>query len=264
MSENNLYLNRIYMAASGRRPGAEDSGELADLRELIHSSRKKTADPKMPGARKMAAALRKVVGERFVQARELNGLNQTDASIRMGYRKSTQLSLWEKGHRLPPIDRMIIAALVYGVSLDFLYGLSDDPERDPRTVEQMAMVRSMEDMLRGHATRLVDSLSIYLKTGGVNMLTIKALNARSTEAGAAIRRFAELNASKFDDMRGSAALMHKCVELEALSRETAAMLARVDGAAEQAMRSAEIKSGISHPLFETPEYRQHMLGGLTS
>lgn len=260
--EQDTYLNRVYMQFSERRAGASEATELADLQHLMYGSRKRTADPKMPGARRFTAALRKVVAERFVQARALNELSQTDAAIRMGYKKSTQLSLWEKGHRLPPIDRMIIVALVYGVSLDYLYGLSDDAERDQQFAARETMTRLMQDQLRGHAERIAESLVAFSKTGGINILTIKALVARASEAATSMRRFASLNAKKFDNMAGSATVMHACVSLEALVREASSMVSRAEGMAEQAIVTAERRAGKFHPLFETPEYRQRELGGL--
>lgn len=260
--ENDIYLNRVYKQIADRRPGSADSNDLADLQHLMFASRKRTADPKMPGARRMAAALRKVVAERFVQARELNGMSQTDASQRMGYRKSTQLSLWENGNRLPPIDRMIVAALVYGVSLDYLFGLSDDPDRDQNFTERKALARCMEDQLRCHADRIAEALIAYSKTGGLNLLTIRSLVSRAGEAAASMRRFAEMNAKKFDDMRGGATVLHACVSLEALVREAGSMVTRAEGLAEQAILTGERRANRSHPLFETPEYRQHQIDGL--
>lgn len=260
--ENNIYLNEVYKQLADRRPGAADGSELSDLQYLMFSSRKRTTDPKMPSARRMAAALRKVVAERFVQARELNGLSQTEASHLMGYRKSTQLSLWEHGNRLPPIDRMIVASLVYGVSLDFLFGLIDDPDRDQQLSMRKSLARSLEATLKTHVEAIAETMLVFSKTGGINTLTIKALVARASEAAASMRRFAELNTKKFDDMRGSATVLHACVSLEALVREASAMLQRADGIGEQAIQNAQRRISANHPLFDTPEYRQQSLLGV--
>lgn len=260
--DNDIYLNRIYKQIADRRPGASEGAELADLQHLMFASRKKTADPKMPGARRMAAALRRVVADRFLQSRELNGMSQTEAAERMGYAKSAQLSQWEHGKRLPPIDRMIIAALVYGVSLDYLFGLSDDPERDQHFAARKAMARNMEAHLRQHADRIAESLMAMTKTGGMSLLTIKALTARANDAAMSMRRFAQINAKKFDNMQGGASVLHACVSLEALVREASAMVARVEGMTEQAILTGERRANSSHPLFNTPEYRQLHLNGL--
>lgn len=265
---DDIYLNHVYKQIADRSPGADEPGaddraELSDLRHLMFASRKATADPKMPGARRLNAALRKVVAGRFVQARELNGMSQTEASERMGYEKSTQLSLWEHGVRLPPIDRMIVAALVYGVSLDYLYGLSDEPERDQHDAVRRALARNMEDQLRSHADRIAASMLAFSKHGGMNVMTVKSLVVRASEAAKAVRRFSELNAKKFDNMPGGATVLHACVALEALVREATTMVQRAEGIAEQAIVTAERRANQSHPLFDSPQqHRQLQIGGL--
>ena len=232
---------------------------MTDMVSMLMGNRAPIADRKMATAKQVNAAIKKQVAERFVAARELNGYTQMEASEKMGYKNSTQLCQWEKAQRTPPIDRMIIASIVYGVSLDYLYGLSDEPERDPRSAEQRAMVRSMEDLLRENAQSVAQTLSAFVRSGGVNMMTVKALTARAADAAAAVRRFAEINGKKFEDMRGGAAVLHSCVTLEALVREASVMIGRRDGLMEDALRRAE-KPGM-HPLFETPEYRQFALAG---
>ena len=259
---DDTYLNQIYKQLADRRPGSSEESDLHDLRHLMFASRKKIADPKVPGSRRLNAALRKVVSDRFLQARELNGMSQTEAAERLGYKKSAQVSQWEHGKRQPPIDRMIITALVYGVSLDYLYGLTDEPERDQHFTYRKAMARNIESQLRNHADRIAESLMAMTKTGGMSLLTIKALVSRANEAATSMRRFAQINAKKFDNMPGGASVLHACVSLEALVREASAMVARVEGLTEQAIQSGERRANSSHPLFETPEYRQRQLDGL--
>lgn len=231
-----------------------------NIDELLMGGRAKYANSAAPSVKTVNAKMRQVVSTRFVAAREMNGMSQTEASIRMGYKKSTQLCLWEMGKRLPPIDRMIVASLCYSVSLDYLYGLSDEPERDPRFAEQSAMLRTMEDMLRANAQSVAATLTAYARTGGIGILTVKALNARAADASAAVRRFVEINQPKFDSMRGGAPVLMSCTALESIVRETTAMIARQEGVKEQALRAAESKSHAVHPLFDTPEYRQAVIG----
>lgn len=227
-----------------------------DVITLLMGTRRAMANPSSATSKQVNAAIRKVVAERFVSARELNGYSQIEASTRMGYKNSAQLCQWEKAQRMPPIDRMLVASIVYAVSLDYLYGLSDEPERDPRLAEQQAMVRNMEDLLHKNAEMVAQQLSAHVRTGGVNMKTVKTLTARASEAAQAVRNFYSLNQKKFDNLRGGASLLHHCAELEALVRETASMVARHDGLKEDAMQRAA-KGGM--PLFDTPEYRQFSL-----
>lgn len=232
---------------------------MVDLLSLLMGNRKPIAQPSAPAAKQVNAAIKKRVAEQFVAARELNGFTQIEAAQKMGYKNSTQLCQWEKAQRIPPIDRMLIASIVYGVSLDFLYGLSDEPERDPRFAEQRAMVRSMRDIAMENVDAVTLVMLKFSRSGGPNMLTVKALNARAADASAAVRRFVEINGDKFDRMRGGATMMHSCVALEALVRETTTMIGRQDGLKEQVMRASMKKKGIHHPLFDSAEYRQGTL-----
>ena len=211
-------------------------------------------------AKQSNAKIRKTVAERFVAAREMNGLSQTDAAKKIGFATSAQLCQWEQGKRLPPIDKMIVASLVYGTSLDYLYALSDEPERDPRRAEQQAMVRHMEDMLKANAEAVSSALVKHVKTGGANMLVVRGMHAKAVDAAAAIRKFEEINRPKFENLRGGATVLAACAALETLAREAEALIARHDGLREDVIRCAEVRSRLSHPLFETAQYRQGTLG----
>ena len=81
------------------------------------------ADAALPKGRltrsEASAVVRSTVGARFKQARELNGWNQREAAVRMGYENGTQLSLIEaegdrKGDGFARLggDERIVHALV--------------------------------------------------------------------------------------------------------------------------------------------------------
>jgi transcriptional regulator with XRE-family HTH domain len=228
--------------------------------ETLMGDRKVLVNNKSLPHRAMKSELRIKVGERFIAARELNGFSQTEAAIRIGYKSSAQLCLWEQGKRLPPIDQMIIASIVYGVSLDFLYSLSPEPERDPRDAHQRAMVRQMQDMLTANAQAVTSALLGHVRAGGTSMVTVRALHAKAEAAANAIRRFQEINRRKFESMPGSNTLMVSAAALEDCTREAMALLARHEGIKKRSNRSQEDRYQLTYPLFETPEYRQGQLG----
>jgi len=62
----------------------------------------------------------------------------------MGYANSSALSKIESGFARIPKDFVLRAALAYGVSCDYLLGLSNEPERDPVTAEHMAIMRAID------------------------------------------------------------------------------------------------------------------------
>lgn len=195
------------------------------------------------------AYLKKITGERFLSAREINGYQQTEAALLCGWKNSTQLSLIEQGKRLVPIDKVLVAADVYSVSVDFLLGMSDEPERDPKSAEQHAMVRHLESLLRGTAENIGAALLVHAKQGGLPMQSIRVLTDDAEAMAAAVARFIELN-PKFGDMRGGAPV---ALALERMATATASAreaIRRFDGLREHAMRVQERKAGLTRPLFD--------------
>jgi hypothetical protein len=76
---------------------------------------------------------KKLVGERMKVAREgVCGLSQSTAAQLLGFKNSSVLSKIEGGY-MKKVDGSIIflAAFTYEVSADYLFGLSDEWERDP-------------------------------------------------------------------------------------------------------------------------------------
>ena len=69
---------------------------------------------------------------RLKQLRELNGLSQIELGNRLGVTQQSVFA-WEHGKTMPQIQTAITLARMYGVSLDYLMGLSDDPktEKEP-------------------------------------------------------------------------------------------------------------------------------------
>lgn len=92
-----------------------------------------------------------VVSKRFVAARLLSGMNQVEAAERLGFKNSSGLCKIESGRGTAPRYIIIRAALIYAVSADYLLGLSDFPERDPRTVEKLAILRHLRKVITDHA-----------------------------------------------------------------------------------------------------------------
>ena len=99
-----------------------------------------------------------IVRKRMVAARNLNRLDQKDAAKLLGYKNSAPLSKIEGGQAKMPKGLLVKASIAYGVSADFLLGLSDEPERDPRTAEHMAVIRSVEESVRQHTHHMATAL----------------------------------------------------------------------------------------------------------
>ena len=63
-------------------------------------------------------------GARFKECRIVAGLSQTDAARAAGVHQ-TAISMYELDKRVPTADVIIKMALAYGVSIDYLLGLTD-------------------------------------------------------------------------------------------------------------------------------------------
>ncbi len=131
----------------------------------------------------------------------------------MGYENSTQLSLWETGQRLPPHAVLVVLSETYAVSIDYLMGVSDEPERDPKGAEIHALLRTAERMLKEHAASVTETLTGYIRSDAPSIVaTAKMLN-HAEALTQAVTRFREANKSSFDELKTGATLVRTCNEL---------------------------------------------------
>lgn len=89
-----------------------------------------------------------VVRARCVYVRvHIMKVNPDTAAKAMGYRNTSVISKMEKETSKTGINHNYLQRLSEwaSVSLDFLYGYSDYPERDPQTVEQLAIFKNAKD-----------------------------------------------------------------------------------------------------------------------
>lgn len=198
------------------------------------------------------AALRKIVGERFVEARRINGWDQSEAATeRFGYSNSTQLSLIEQGRRLPPHAVLIKASEVYAVSVDFLLGLSDEPERDPKAAERNAAMRHVHALVSGTSETMIGLLLQYLAQGVPSVKTASTLLNHADELAQAVNRVRVMNPKLFDEkLKGGSALVRIADQTANACAQAREMLSRHDRVTDFKMRVEEKRAGVTHPLFE--------------
>jgi len=72
--------------------------------------------------------------ENLKKLRERTGMNQNDFGASVGVKKTTY-SNYETGKTQPDSDFWIAVAEKYGVSIDYLMGFTDNPERGPEAVK---------------------------------------------------------------------------------------------------------------------------------
>lgn len=65
-----------------------------------------------------------IFGERLRELRRERGVGQVELANRIGVSKGI-ISLWENGLREPTISNLVAIAKYFGVTADYLVGLSD-------------------------------------------------------------------------------------------------------------------------------------------
>lgn len=204
---------------------------------------------KLPGSRAAGnAVLRKVLGRRFVSARELAGLGQTESALSIGWVNSTQLSLIERGDRLPPHEILRRAASLYGVSTDYLLGLSDEPERDVLAASRNGALRRMQGLLETNARAVTEALLYAVKGDTTTELRSIKFVSEIEALLNGIDAFQASNSDVFDELRSGAMLVRRARDarqalqkvvnvMENLDRRAACAVER----ARQAMEAASLQ-----------------------
>jgi transcriptional regulator with XRE-family HTH domain len=187
------------------------------------------------------ARLRKVMGARFMEGREINGWGQSEAALKLGYGNSTQLSLIERGERLAPVEIIKHAANVYGVSADYLMGLSDEPERDPKHAEKRAQIRQMQGMLTDHAETLIETMLDHIATGAPTVQTTRTLLEGVKKHAEASARFIELQGKKFETLKGGNSLQVSLKSMDSLIQNSELLLNRHDHFVTKTLAANQIK-----------------------
>lgn len=73
--------------------------------------------------------------KRLKELREMHGLTQTECAKKVFISKNSYIR-YEKGERMLPLDVAIFLADLYNVSIDYIAGLTEKPERSYKTKKQ--------------------------------------------------------------------------------------------------------------------------------
>jgi transcriptional regulator with XRE-family HTH domain len=201
----------------------------------------------------------KTIGARMAAARELNGFSQQKAAQLLGYANSSKLAKIEAASDTNSVPLWLIskAAEVYQVSIDFLFGISDDWERDP----VIAQEKQIEDWLASQWQYVKDAQDH----------AFKALHAKQVELSAAIdrtlRRSKEnlecvervrQNNKGFDNLRGGAKLLRLLAETAEDAMGLGFELEKLRTLAEAERLIGHILENPRHPAndWKHPEHEQ--------
>jgi transcriptional regulator with XRE-family HTH domain len=155
----------------------------------------------------------KTIGERLREARELCGYSQQKAAKLLGYSNSSKLAKIEAASDTNSVPLWLIpkAAEVYGVSIDYLFGVSDNWERDPIISQEQQIGQWLE--------------ARWQQVRDAQETAFKALHAKQAELSAAVDRIQRRSKEnlacvehvrqsneEFDDLRGGAKLLRLLTE----------------------------------------------------
>ncbi len=169
-------------------------------------------------------ALVRVIGDRLRQARELCNLSQSVAAKRLGYSNSSKLSKVEGATDTNSVPLWLIlrAARVYEVSVDFLFGLTDEWETDvPRGTQEWLL--NVWQKLRERDMAALDQL--HREIVAVSRHTA-ALVAGVREVAEGLSTYRARNPG-FDETPASATLAGRLERLQAGARDADTALKRL-------------------------------------
>ncbi len=197
------------------------------------------------------AGTKAVIAERLIQARELNGYQQTEAAERLGYKTSSQLSQWEHGKRMPPLTMLIKACETYRVSMDFLVGISDDPDRDPTSVERRMVLAGAERMLHDMSQRLADAVVYQTNLGGPTVEMARVVLRDGEQFMERFNRFVKDNGVAYEQMRWCASMTAAASDLEETLVQARSLLDRHRRITDAAVAGVikQVRPHDQHPLW---------------
>lgn len=104
------------------------------------------------------AELAKIVGENLYKARNLSNLTRREVNDKLFNGNGNRLSEIEHGVNLPTYPQLIEMAQLYGVSLDFVFGLSTEYEMNTGCYYSGLVLNTMREAGLDIADRISESL----------------------------------------------------------------------------------------------------------
>lgn len=189
-----------------------NDGAANDMPVLMKPKR---AHPASAATHEEKRELRAIIGPRLIEARRRAGLGQFEASKAIAMDNSTQLSLWERAIRTPPLDKLMALASLYAVSVDFILGESTDATRDSAEGLRHAVLRGVRTQIERVAEITVEQVERHARLVGPNIATVDSVLAAADKLLDVHSKWQRLNLRAFEVQRGSASVVAACEELEA-------------------------------------------------
>lgn len=178
-------------------------------------------------AKSEQAVIVKTIGSRLRKARELCNLSQSVAAKRLGYTNPSKLSKVEGATdtNSVPLWLIVKAAQIYEVSIDYLFGASDDWEIGSRMSQERDVSQWVFDAWEKARQRDMDVLKRLHNKVDAMAAAIAETMESAENADAAMRRFAEVN-PEFQDMRAGARLLSSIERVSDSAKNAKAKMTR--------------------------------------
>jgi transcriptional regulator with XRE-family HTH domain len=241
--------------AAAADPAEPEGDELTEFLKPRLAKRGKHAY-ELPNAHKV------LVGARMRAVREAAGVTLTEAATAMGYSQPVQLSNMEHGQRLATLRVLMQYAASFDSTLDFLVGLSSDPESDPATVIQRRLAAEVgEELRKVLASVAATSVDLARDVRPVVARSLRLAKA-AMEARRALATVRTLNPAFDEDTRGGAGLVAKLESAAELAVDLQERTTRLQAKARtgmvgSALAQARLDEGVSladvHTLLASGE-----------
>lgn len=171
----------------------------------------------------------RTIGERMRAARELCNLSQSAAAKRLGYANPSKLSKVEAATDTLSVPLWLIrkAAEVYEVSVDYLFGFTDDWEVGARMTQEREVSAWLAKTWNEARARDIAALRQLNNRMAALSDAIAVSIAMAREADAALERFSALNPEFAEDMRGSNRLVNAVKNVAAAAERSRAKLTKL-------------------------------------
>lgn len=156
------------------------------------------------------SSLGKTIAVRLRAARRVSGMNQPQVAAAVGQKTMTQISLWETGERQPKLSDLVMMARLYGVPMDFLCGLSNDPLADAPENNQGFLANMITKAIHNQHMSWVQatsqSVAAQIKNHGQDRSDLVQASRLLSDVVKAYSRLKELNPDFEDQVRGASKL----------------------------------------------------------
>lgn len=172
------------------------------------------------------------VGERLRLAREMNGWEVSEAARLLGFENAGSLSRFELAKHVSAIPLYVIprAAQVYGVTTDYLHGLTDDLTLAPALRLRRDVAVWLADEIERGRQRDIDAMLLLQEQIEAVLVGTREVVLSVEELCSSIGYLRDRNVVSFENLPGSNAVLYRAERALNLSTSTAARLSRFKAA----------------------------------